>query len=84
MGLKGISDTQCGFKFFQRDTAKQLFGELKTNGYMFDVEILLLAARKNIPVKQLPVRWRDDADSRLDLVWGNLKNLREILRIRIG
>ena len=84
MGLKGIEDTQCGFKFFDRDTAREIFNEMKTDGYMFDVEILYLAARKGIAVKQLPVRWRDDADSRLDLVRGNLKNLREILRIRLG
>jgi hypothetical protein len=81
-GLRHVSDTQCGFKFFQHDVAKQIF-ELQTiDGYMFDVEILLLAQRLGLEVREVPIRWRDDGDSRLQLLQGNLRNLRDILRIR--
>jgi dolichyl-phosphate beta-glucosyltransferase len=81
-GLRGISDTQCGFKFFHRDVAKRLFTLQKIDGYMYDVEILLLAQHLGYKVCEVPIRWRDDGDSRLDLVRGNLRNLRDILRVR--
>ena len=81
VGLPGINDTQCGFKFFQRAAARELFRRQKVDAYMFDVEILAIARRLGYRVQQVPVRWRDDADSRLDLVRGNLRNLRDILRI---
>jgi dolichyl-phosphate beta-glucosyltransferase len=81
VGLPGINDTQCGFKFFQHAAAKELFRRQKVDAYMFDVEILALARRLRYRVEQVPVRWRDDADSRLDLVAGNLRNVRDIFRI---
>ena len=81
VGLPGINDTQCGFKFFQRDAAKEIFRRQKVDAYMFDVEILAIARRLGYRIQQVPVRWRDDADSRLDLVTGNLRNVRDIFRI---
>jgi dolichyl-phosphate beta-glucosyltransferase len=81
VGLPGINDTQCGFKFFQSATAKEIFRRQKIDAYMFDVEILAIARRLGYRIQQVPVRWRDDADSRLDLVAGNLRNVRDIFRI---
>jgi dolichyl-phosphate beta-glucosyltransferase len=84
VGLTGIADTQCGFKFFQRAAAADVFGRQRIDGYMFDVEILYLATQAGYRIVQIPVRWRDDGDSRLDLVRGNLRNLADLLRIRFG
>ncbi|HTS62060.1 MAG TPA: dolichyl-phosphate beta-glucosyltransferase [Candidatus Acidoferrales bacterium] len=81
VGLPGINDTQCGFKFFQHSVAKELFRRQKIDAYMFDVEILAIARRLGYRIQQVPVRWRDDADSRLNLVAGNLRNVRDIFRI---
>ncbi len=81
VGLPGINDTQCGFKFFQHGVAKELFRRQKIDGYMFDVEILAIARRLGYRIEQIPIRWRDDADSRLQLVSGNLRNVRDIFRI---
>jgi len=81
VGLAGIQDTQCGFKFFRHAVAKELFRRQKIDGYMFDVEILAIARRLGYRIEQLPIRWRDDADSRLNLVSGNLRNVRDIFRI---
>ena len=73
---------RCVFvQFFQRGAAKELFRRQKVDGYMFDVEILAIARRLGYRVQQVPVRWRDDADSRLELVAGNLRNVRDIFRI---
>ena len=83
IGLPGIHDTQCGFKFFTHDAAKRLFGAQQIDGYMFDVEILALAQVFGYPIAEVPIRWRDDGDSRLDLISGNIKNVRDIFRLRM-
>jgi len=84
VGLPGIIDTQCGFKFFQRRAALDLFARQRIDGYMFDVEILYLAQQAGYRIAQVPVRWRDDADSRLALLSGNIRNVIDIFRIRFG
>lgn len=82
VGLNGIADTQCGFKFFRGDVARDLFRRQQIDGYMYDVEILYLAKRAGYRLDQVPVRWRDDGDSRLDLIAGNLRNVRDVLSVR--
>jgi dolichyl-phosphate beta-glucosyltransferase len=82
VGLPGIHDTQCGFKFFPRDAARRLFHLQRIDGYMFDVEILALAQRLGYRIKEVPIRWRDDADSRLQLFSGNLRNALDVFKIR--
>lgn len=84
VGLPDIVDTQCGFKFFQRHAAVDLFGRQRIDGYMFDVEILYLAQQAGYRIAQVPVRWRDDGDSRLALLSGNIRNVIDIFRIRFG
>jgi len=82
VGLPGVHDTQCGFKFFQREVALELFQLQKIDRYMFDVEILALAHRLGYRIKEVPIRWRDDGDSRLQLLSGNIRNVRDIFAIR--
>lgn len=84
VGLTDIVDTQCGFKFFRRQAAMDVFSRQQVDGYMFDVEVLHLAKQAGYRIAQVPVRWRDDGDSRLELVRGNLRNISDLLRIRFG
>jgi dolichyl-phosphate beta-glucosyltransferase len=84
VGLPGIQDTQCGFKFFRGPVAHDLFELQRVDGYMFDVEILYIARKRGYPIKEVAVRWRDDADSRLELFAGNVRNARDIFRIRLA
>ena len=65
VGLHHIRDTQCGFKFFTRDAARRIFALMRIDGYMCDVEILWLAERLGLRVKEVGISWRDDGDSRL-------------------
>jgi dolichyl-phosphate beta-glucosyltransferase len=81
-GLWEVSDSQCGFKFFRREAAQVIFAHQRVDGYMLDVEVLLLAKRFGFQVREVPIRWRDDGDSRLQLVRGNLRNVWDVLRIR--
>ena len=84
VGLQGITDTQCGFKFFSRAAAREIFSRQHIDGYMFDVEILVLARRLGYRIQQVPIRWRDDGDSRLALLGGNLRNVIDIIRIGLA
>ncbi len=84
LGLWEVRDTQCGFKFFRGEVARDLFARQRIDGYMFDIEILHLALRSGYKIKEVGVRWRDDGDSRLDLVAGNWRNMVDILKIRFG
>jgi glycosyltransferase involved in cell wall biosynthesis len=84
VGLRDVHDTQCGFKAFRGAVARDLFSRQRVDGYMFDVEVLYLAARSGYRMKEVGIRWRDDGDSRLELVAGNWRNLLDLFRIRFG
>jgi len=82
MGLQEFGDTQCGFKFFQAAVIEDLFSQQRVDGFMFDVEILLLATRTGYRIRRIPVVWSDDPDSRFNPVTGMIRNLGELVRIR--
>ena len=82
VGLGGIRDTQCGFKFFARDAAHRIFSLQRIDGYMFDVEILRIARLLGYEIREVGVSWRDDGDSRYDPAVGTLKNAIDLVRIR--
>ena len=82
MGLGEFPDTQCGFKFFRADVARELFSLQQIDGFMFDVELLVLAGRRGYRIACMPVVWSDDPDSRFKPLSGSIRNLVELLRIR--
>lgn len=63
--VKGIKDTQCGFKLFTRNAGKICFQNLHVNRWAFDVEILYLAQTLNIPIVEIPVRWTEIEGSKV-------------------
>jgi len=84
IGLWNIHDSQCGFKFFRAEVARDLFSRQRIDGYMFDVEVLNLAEQSGYRIKEIGVRWHDDGDSRYDPIAGTWHNMKEILRIRFA
>jgi len=60
-----IKDTQCGFKFFKKNIAKDLFSLQKINRWGFDMELLYIAKKKKYTVREIPVIWIDSPNSRL-------------------
>ena len=82
-GIHGVRDTQCGFKLFTRDTARILFTNLHVERWCFDVELLFLAAKFNIPVTEVAVNWEEIDGSKLDTFWSTLQMLRDLFRIRL-
>lgn len=59
----GIADTQCGFKGFRQEAARDIFRRCRVNGFAFDVEILLWARRLGYKIYELPIDWRDGGRS---------------------
>lgn len=78
----GIADTQCGFKIFRREVAKELFARQKINGFAFDVEILYLAKTLSIPVAEVPVNWVNQKGSKVNVVTDSIKMLIDVLKIK--
>lgn len=81
MGVK-VSDTQCGFKFYTAQAAKQIFSRVHTDGFMFDIEALLVAKHLELKCAEFGVEWANDSDTRYNPVTGTIRNFSELLRIR--
>jgi dolichyl-phosphate beta-glucosyltransferase len=79
--VRGLSDTQCGFKLFTAAAAKECFSAALLDGFCFDVETLFIARRRGLKVSEVPVIWRNDRASRVGLYRGALAFL-DLLRIR--
>jgi len=68
MGLRGIADSQCGFKAFTAPAAARLFDGLATEGFGFDVELLLRARAAGCRIVEVPVNWADQAGSKVGVL----------------
>ncbi len=66
LGLpRHLTDTQCGFKAYNGEVARELYGECVTDGFLFDLEVLMRARDKGHTVAEFPVHWTCNRDSRL-------------------
>ncbi|MBT8226165.1 MAG: glycosyltransferase family 2 protein [Dactylosporangium sp.] len=79
-----FSDAQCGFKAIRREVAVQLLPLVQDTGWFFDTEMLVLAERAGLRIHEVPVDWRDDPDSRVDILATALADLRGIARLTRG
>lgn len=81
--IRGVRDSQCGFKCFTREAARTTFSKLTCQNALFDMEILVIAGRHGYRIAEVPVAWSHDPDSRLVYnLRGSLSLLHEFLRIR--
>lgn len=64
---KEMTDTQCGFKIYKGDVARKLFQQLNITGFLFEIELILLAIKEGYKILEFPVTWRCDRDSRLSV-----------------
>ncbi|PJA84607.1 MAG: hypothetical protein CO145_00905, partial [Candidatus Nealsonbacteria bacterium CG_4_9_14_3_um_filter_37_13] len=69
VGLWGIQDTQCGFKCFTKKAAENIFPKCKINRFAFDPEILIIAKKMSYKIKEIPVYWRNDPESKVKPKW---------------
>jgi dolichyl-phosphate beta-glucosyltransferase len=82
LAVSGISDTQCGFKCFRRQAAREIFSRCRIDGFSFDVEALFVAKRLGFKIKEVGVLWRNDPRSTVHPIRHSLQMLRDLFRIR--
>jgi dolichyl-phosphate beta-glucosyltransferase len=75
-------DTQCGFKAFQMATCRPILAAAHIDGFGFDVELLYLARRAGLRLREIPVRWNHHDGSKVHLVHDSLRMLREVIELR--
>ncbi len=80
-GVRGIWDTQNGFKAFTAKAAEAIFSRSRVSGFAFDIEVLALARRLGFRIGIIPIRWRFDPDSKVTLA-AYLAVFRDVFRIR--
>jgi len=77
-------DTQCGFKLFTRDAVQKIFPKLKLTRFSFDVEILWLAKKYQLPVSEIPVRWIHKPSSQISVLKDGTRMFFDIVQIRVN
>jgi dolichyl-phosphate beta-glucosyltransferase len=82
LGVRGLRDTQCGFKLLEGDAARRLFAELRTDRYAYDVELVWLARRHGYRVDEVGVAWIDSPDSRVHPLFDSAAMLRDVVLMR--
>lgn len=80
--LANLTDTQCGFKVYDGDVARCLYALSTVDGFMFDIEIILLALKYGYAIREFPVDWSWDPDSRLKPTHEAFTVLRDMLRLK--
>ena len=83
-GMTGLPyrDTQCGFKLMDRARVLPLFEKMVVDRFAFDIELLYLATRFGLSVREIPVVWRNVLNSRVNMVTDPLNMLWDVARVR--
>jgi dolichyl-phosphate beta-glucosyltransferase len=82
MLIKDIKDTQCGFKMFRASLIPALFGGLNLEGFGFDLEVLYLAQKMNLRIKEVAVNWSHVDGSKVNLLKDSLGMFWNIIQIK--
>lgn len=94
IAIRGIWDTQAGFKCFKANVAKDLFSHLEVYGKSknvkgalvtaFDVELLFIAKKKGYKIKEVPIEWHHVATSRVNPIKDSLRMFRDVIKVRVN
>ncbi|MEA3273656.1 MAG: dolichyl-phosphate beta-glucosyltransferase [Patescibacteria group bacterium] len=82
-GLWGIPDTQCGFKVLSSEATRKICPLMRIDRWGFDIEMLVLAKRLNFKIKEFPVEWKNDAESKVSL-GSYFQTFKELLQVRFN
>ena len=77
-------DTQCGFKAFRLDVCRPILEEARVQGFAFDVELLFLAYRGGLRLREVPVCWNHAEGSKVRVIHDSLRMLREVIALRMS
>lgn len=79
-----VTDAQCGFKALSRRAVEAVAPAIKNDMWFFDTELLILAQRHGLRIRELPVRWVEDPDTKVRIVSTAIEDVRGLLRMRFG
>lgn len=82
LAVRGIEDTQCGFKCFTAEAAEAVFPHQTTHGFGFDVEVLFIAQKQGFRIVEVPIDWIYRADSRVQPIRDAMGMLGDVLKVR--
>lgn len=83
LAVRGIKDTQCGFKIFENKVAKDVFSRCKLNGFSFDFEALMVARDLGYEIVEIPIRWAHQEGSKV-VFWRDYpRALRDLVKLRL-
>jgi dolichyl-phosphate beta-glucosyltransferase len=77
-----VWDTQCGFKAFRIDVCRPILEQARVEGFAFDVELLFLAHRAGLRMREIPVRWNHAEGSKVHFIHDSIAMLREVIALR--
>jgi dolichyl-phosphate beta-glucosyltransferase len=83
IGIRGIDDTQCGFKLFTRDAAQDIFSRCKVDRFGFDFEALMIAQDLKYRIDEVPIRWRHQEGSKVSLLRDGSRMLADLVKLRL-
>jgi dolichyl-phosphate beta-glucosyltransferase len=82
--VKGINDTQCGFKLFTRKVADVVFPLQSIHDFGFDVEILYICQKKGFRILEIPVNWTDMPGTKVKVIRDSLRMFKDVVKIRLN
>jgi dolichyl-phosphate beta-glucosyltransferase len=78
----GVRDTQCAMKLFRSSVARSVFEPLQTNGFGFDVEVLVRLRAIGVRVDELPIAWTHTEGSSVNAAAESYRMMRDVLKVR--
>lgn len=82
--VKGINDTQCGFKLFTADAANAVFPQQRIHDFGFDVEVLYICHKKGYRIVEVPVNWTDIPGTKVKLIRDSFRMFKDVVKIRLN
>lgn len=82
LGLR-VTDSQCGFKAFRGKAARELFADLRSFGYIFEIEILLRARARGMKIAEIPVACENRPESKINIIADSLSGLFSLIRLAV-
>jgi len=82
LAIPKIQDTQCGFKVFRREVARDVFALQTIDGWGFDVEVLFIALKHGYRLREIPITWYYRPQSRINPVSDSINMVLEVLKVR--
>ncbi|CAO3587886.1 unnamed protein product [Absidia cylindrospora] len=84
LGIRGIEDTQCGFKLFTRKAAQLVFPNMHVERWIFDIECLMIAQSQKVPIVEVQVNWHEIDGSKVNLITDSVQMAKDLFLIRLN